>query len=102
MTATYHVLNQGVAFASAKSLTDIFQTSSGTNTIRLYRSFLFNNGTNTVPGVLTTIVLRHQNTNATGGTSTTIVKHKSSDSTPISPATARTARTGGPISRWKI
>ena len=102
MTATYHVLNQGVAFASAKSLTDIFQTSSGTNTIRLYRSFLFNNGTNTVPGVLTTIVLRHQNTNATGGTSTTIVKHKSSDSTPgaqISAGTNRTISAGVTVRR---
>jgi hypothetical protein len=102
MAATYHVLNQGVAYASAKSMTDVFQSSSGTNTISCYRIFFFNNGTAAVTGVLTTMVVRVQNTSASAGTSSTIVKHKSSDASPganISAGTGRTIGAGSTVRR---
>lgn len=91
--ATYHVLNVGVTFASGKSMTDVQQTITGTNTLRVYRIWLFNNQTSAVTGVMTPMAIRHQNTAATVGTTSTFVKHSSANAAVGAQITAGFGRT---------
>lgn len=74
MAATYRSTAGGVAYANAKDMINVFQNVSGTNVVRVYRCYHFNNGVAAVTGVLTTMQVRRI-TAASAGTALTPVKH---------------------------
>ncbi len=74
MAATYRATTGGAAFANAKDMLNVFQNVSGTNVVRVYRCYQFNNGVAAVAGVLTTMQIRRI-TAASVGTAVTPVKH---------------------------
>lgn len=80
MAATYHISSQAIAFASGKDMLNVFQTSSGTVTVKVYRIFMFNNQTAGVTGILTTMQIRRL-TAASAGSAVTILKHNTGDAT---------------------
>lgn len=54
MANTWQAAAQGVAYAASKHMLDVFNSSSSTRYIRIYRAYLFNNGTSAITGVLNT------------------------------------------------
>lgn len=78
MTATWSSNSQGVAFASAKSMLDVFNGSSSAKSIDIVKGLLFNNGTGAVTGVLTTMKVRRI-TAASAGTAVTPVANDTSN-----------------------
>ncbi len=52
MANTWQAAAQGIAYAANKHMLDVFNSSSSTRFIRIYRAYLFNNGTTAVTGVL--------------------------------------------------
>lgn len=79
MAATWRAAQTAIAYASAKSMIDVFNGGSSARVIRVYRMYAFNNGTSAVTGVLTTLRIRRL-TAASGGTSITPVKHDTASS----------------------
>lgn len=90
---TYHVFAQGVAFASAKSMVDAFQSAAGINTLRMWRIYAFNNLVTSVTGVVTTMVVRTQNTAVRGGSLVAMQRHRRIDPLPGAAVTCGTNRT---------
>lgn len=74
MAATWRATSAAVAYASAKSMLDVFNGTSSARIIRCYRAYWFNNGTSAVTGVLTTAQVTRI-TAASAGTTVTPVKH---------------------------
>jgi hypothetical protein len=74
MAATWRATAAAVAYASAKSMLDVFNAAGTARVIRCYRAYWFNNGTGAVTGVLTTAQVTRI-TAASGGSATTPVKH---------------------------
>lgn len=92
MAATWIATAQAVAYASAKSMIDFFQDSSGTRVHRVYRLNHFNNQQSAVAGILTTMqILRI--TAASSGTSITLVARDTTSSALNVHSTAGTGRT---------
>lgn len=92
--ATWRITQQAVAFASSKSMLDLFQTSSGTRVHRVYRMYLFNTQTNAVTGVITTMrITRLITSTPTGGTTVTPFAHDTNNSALSASTTAGTGRT---------
>jgi hypothetical protein len=79
MAATWHATVAAVAFASGKSMLGLLNGGAGTRVLRLYRGFMFNNGTAAVTGVLTAVAVRRL-TALSAGTGVTPFKHDSSSS----------------------
>lgn len=94
MAATWRATSQAVAFASAKSMLDLFQAGAGARVERAYRMYQFNNGTTAVTGVLT-LMRVNRGTSSTGGSTVTPVKHDTASSALTADVTAGTGRTFG-------
>lgn len=92
MAATWRATSQAVAFASAKSMLDIFNAAGSAAIIRAYRLYQLNNGTATVTGVLTTMRV-NRTTAASAGTSVTPVAHDTANPALEAQTTAGTGRT---------
>ncbi len=92
MAATWRATSQAVAFASAKSMLDIFQAGAGARVQRAYRLYQFNNGTGAVTGVLT-LMRVNRLTAASAGTTVTPVKHDTGSGALAADLTAGTGRT---------
>lgn len=75
MAATWRGTSAAIAWASAKSMIDIFQAVGSTKVLRCTRFYLFNNGTGAVTGVLITVQVRRIITAVSGGSTVTPVKH---------------------------
>lgn len=92
MANTWRSTSQAVAFASGKSMLDLFNGATATRVLRVRRAYQFNNGTTAVAGVLTTMQVR-RSTAASGGTSVTPVAHDTNNSALEAAATSGTGRT---------
>jgi len=79
MANTWRATAQGTAWASGKSMHDVFNSSSSARYIRVYRAYLFNNGTSAVTGVLTEVRV-YRSTAASAGTTVTPVAHNAGNS----------------------
>lgn len=74
MADTWHGSAQAVAYASAKNMLDLFNSSSSAKLIKLFRMWIFNNGTTGVTGVLTALQIKRSSASS-GGTSITPIAH---------------------------
>ena len=92
MAATWRATSQAVAFASAKSMIDVFNATGSARIIRVYRMYQLNNGVATVTGVLTTMRV-NRTTAASGGTTLTPVKHDTASAALAAQTTCGTNRT---------
>ncbi len=92
MAATWRATSQAVAFASAKSMLDLFQAGTGTRVQRAYRMYQFNNGTTAVTGVLT-LMRVNRGTASSGGSTVTPVKHDTASGALAADVTCGTGRT---------
>lgn len=71
---TWRANAQGVAYAANKNMLDVFNAAASSRYIRIFRMYLFNNGTAAITGVLNLLQIQ-RNTSASGGTSVTPVAH---------------------------
>jgi len=92
MANTWQASAQGVAYAASKHMLDVFNSSSSTRFIRIYRAYLFNNGTAAVAGVLNTARC-NITTAASAGTAVTPVTMDTSNSALNANTTAGQNRT---------
>lgn len=90
MTATWRATAGAVAYANAKDMLNVFN-STGATIVRVYRAWHFNNGVAAVTGVLTTMQCRRI-TAASSGTGVTPVAHDTTSSA-LSGVTAGTNQT---------
>lgn len=93
MAATWRATAASVAFASAKSMIDVFNATGTARVIRVYRMFQFNNQTAAIAGVLTLHQVNRLTTSITGGSAVTPVKHDSNSGALDANTTAGTGRT---------
>jgi len=92
MAATWRSVSLGVAFASGKSMLDVFNATGSTRIIRVYRAYQFNNGTGAVTGVLTAMRI-NRITAASAGSAVTPIKHDTNSSALNANTTSGTGRT---------
>lgn len=93
---TYRSTSQGVAYASGKSMLDVSQDTTGTNVMKCWRVYHFNNGTTVVTGVLTTMRVYRTTVGAaapTGGSTVTPILHDTNNTALSSHVTSGTGRT---------
>lgn len=94
MANTWVANAQGVTYAASKDMLDVFNSSSSSRYIRVYRAYAFNNGTAGVTGVLNT--LRCQLiTSSSGGTAVTPIAMSTASSALNANTTAGHNRTVG-------
>jgi hypothetical protein len=74
MANTWHALATATAFGSGKWMMDIFNSSSSTRYIRVYRMWVYNNQSGAVVGVLTQLQVKRTNASS-GGSAITPVAH---------------------------
>jgi hypothetical protein len=91
MAKTYTAYATGIAFASNKSLLGVFNAHA-TRKVKLYRSWVLNNQTTAVTGVLTSMLLRKISA-LSAGTAVTPVAHDTGNATVD--LTSVTCVTGG-------
>jgi hypothetical protein len=99
MANTWHVhsysgLTTGIPFGSAKWMFDVFNSSSSSRYIRVYRIWVFNNNTTAVTGVLTQLQVRKTNS-MSGGSTLTPIAHDLTNSALNANTTAGYGRTCG-------
>ncbi len=75
MANTWHSSAQGVAYAANRHMIDVTNATASTRFIRVYRAWLFNNGTAGVTGVLNQARINIVTAAPSGGTSITPVAH---------------------------
>ncbi len=92
MANTWRATAQAVAFASGKSMIDLFNGGAATRVLRVARMYQFNNGVTAVTGVLTEMRV-NRITASSAGTSVTPVAHDTNNSALEAAATAGTGRT---------
>lgn len=92
MANTWRSVSLGVAYASGKSMLDVFQDGSGTRVYRIRKMFMFNNGTGAVTGVLTTMRVT-RTTTGSAGSAVTPVAHDTGNSSLAANLTSGTGRT---------
>jgi len=93
MANTWRAVTLACAYASAKSMIDIFTTDASA-VLRAYRMFHLNNGTSAVTGVLTTMRVNRLTTGApTGGSAITPIAHDTSNGSLEPGTTSGTGRT---------
>jgi hypothetical protein len=93
MAATWRSVSLAIAYASGKSMLDIFQASGGTRVHRVKRMFHFNNGTGAVAGVLTQMRIERIITSISGGSTVTPIAHDTNSSALNANTTSGTNRT---------
>lgn len=89
---TFRATYAAVAYASAKSMIDVFNGAGSAKIIKVIRAFMFNNQTAAVTGVMTTLNVR-RTTAASGGTTITPVKHDTTNANLDANTTCGTGRT---------
>lgn len=72
MAATWHALVLATGFGSGKWMFDIFNSSSSSRYIRIYRLWVFNNQSGAVTGVLTQLQIKRTNSASAGSTATPV------------------------------
>jgi hypothetical protein len=92
MANTWHGAAQAVAYASAKNMIDIFNGSASAKLIKLYRMWIYNNGTASVTGVLAALQIKRSSASS-GGTSITPVAHNLGNTALDANTTVGTGRT---------
>ena len=92
MANTWRATSQAVAFASGKSMLDVFNATGSTRIVRIRRAYQFNNGTSGVIGVLTAMRL-YRTTTASAGSTVTPVKHDTDNTGLNANTTCGTGRT---------
>lgn len=92
MAATWRSVSLAVAFASGKSMLDIFNGASSAKLLKVYRAWQFNNGTGAVTGVLTTMRV-NRITAASAGSAVTPIAHDTSSAALDANSTSGTGRT---------
>lgn len=92
MANTWHASTQGAAYAANKHMLDVFNSSTSTRVIRVYRCWWFNNGTAAITGVLNQGRI-NRITASSAGTTVTPVAHDTSNSALNANTTAGTNRT---------
>lgn len=92
MANTWQTISTGVAYAANKHMLDVFNSSSSTRFIRIYRAYLFNNGTAGVTGVLNTARC-NITTAASAGSAVTPITMDTNNSALNGNTTAGTNRT---------
>lgn len=92
MANTWHSAFTGIAFASAKSMIDLFNADA-TRILRLYRIWMLNNQTSAVTGVITTMKINKLTTGVPSGGSTVTPQPHDSSNSALSNATSGTGRT---------
>jgi hypothetical protein len=80
MANTWQAASQGVAYAANKHMLDVFNATTSTRYIRIYRAYLFNNQTGAITGVLNTSRVHILSTSVSGGTGVTPVTMDSNNS----------------------
>lgn len=80
MANTWQSASQAVTYAAGKHMLDVFNATSSTRYIRIYRAYLFNNQTAGITGVLNTARVHILSTSVSGGTGVTPVAMDSSNS----------------------
>ncbi len=89
---TWRASVQAVTYAANKYMIDVFNSSSSTRCIRIYRMYLFNNQTVAVTGALNPVQI-WRGTASTGGSTITPVPHDPGNSTLNANTTAGNGRT---------
>jgi hypothetical protein len=93
-TNTWQAALQGATYAAAnKHLLDVFNASSSTRYIRIYRAYLFNNQTGAVTGVLNTLKICILSTSVSAGSAVTPVAMDSTNAALNANTTSGTGRT---------
>jgi len=92
MANTWQAASQAIAYAASKHMLDVFNSSSSTRYIRVYRAYLFNNGTTAVTGVLNQARCNII-TASSAGTTVTPIAMDTSNSALNANTTAGTGRT---------
>lgn len=92
MAATWRSTSQSVAYASAKSMLDVYNAVGSVKIIRCYRMYHFNNGLGAVTGVLTNMKIRRITT-ASAGSAVTPVAHDTNSAALDANTTSGTGRT---------
>lgn len=92
MANTWQTIATGVTYAANKHLLDVFNSSSSTRYIRIYRAYWFNNGTSAITGVLNTLRC-NITTAASGGTTVTPITMDTSNAALNANTTAGHNRT---------
>lgn len=90
--STWSAASQAVAYASAKKLIDVFNSSSSAKTIKVYLIIWLNNGTGAVTGVLTALTINRTSA-ASAGTTITPTAMNLGDTALDANTTAGTNRT---------
>jgi hypothetical protein len=92
-TNTWQSATQGVSYAATKHMIDVFNATSSTRYIRIYRAYLFNNGTGAVTGVLNTSRVHILSTSVSGGTGITPIAMDSTNASLNANTTSGFGRT---------
>jgi len=92
MANTWQALSQGVAFAAAKSMHDVFNAAAAARTVDCYRFAMWNNQTAAVAAALTLMVIR-RTTASSAGTAITPVAHSTANTALNANTTAGNGRT---------
>lgn len=92
MADTWRATSQAVAYASGKSMLDIFNATGSARILRVRRAYHFNNGLGAVTGVLTNMRL-YRSTAASVGAAVTPVAHDTNNTALAAEITAGTGRT---------
>jgi len=92
MADTWHGSAQAVAYASAKYMIDVFNAAGSAKLIKIYRIWIFNNGTASVTGVLTALQVKRTSA-ASSGTGITPVAHNLGNTALDANTTCGTGRT---------
>ncbi len=80
MANTWQSASQGVTYAASKHMLDVFNATSSTRYIRIYRAYLFNNQTSAITGVLNTLRVCILSTGISSGTTVTPIAMDSNNS----------------------
>jgi hypothetical protein len=94
MANTWSANSQGVAYASGKSMLDVFNAAASTRAIRIYKMLWFNAGVTAITGVLTEMRINRLGTAAPSvGTAVTPVTMNPANAALNANTTAGTGRT---------
>ena len=103
MAETWHALHTSVAFASGKSMADLFNTD-GTKIEKVWRCWCFNATTATVTGGMTNMRIYRLTTGApTGGSTVTALAHDTNNAAlpaGVTSGTGRTPTRGSAFRQW--
>lgn len=92
MAATVRAVGLAVTWGSAKSMIDMFNATGSARIMRMFRAYIFNNGTTAVTAALSAVRV-NRTTAASGGTTITPVAHDTNSAALDANTTFGTGRT---------